>query len=140
MTEVYTRPDQASTPRPPRLQLAEKLLRFITDPAVGEGEAQNAGAKLAGILKKDGIEFTDLIEHLASELDMDREQEPSACDVVLDFGQHAGCTLGWIARRNLHYLVWLLENMPKIRPSVRAAISIVVDHFIGTKGREEAAA
>ena len=50
---------------------------------------------------------------------------PDACSVELDFGRHAGRTLGQLARRDPTYLRWLVRQLAESRPDVAEAAAEV---------------
>ncbi|MCC7351714.1 MAG: hypothetical protein IT446_14230 [Phycisphaerales bacterium] len=123
MNVLYTTNKENTTSKP---DLIWKLLAYALDPSASLPEAENAARRMVGVARRSGTTINDLRNALAAP---NTDPTPPAAEVVLNFGKHAGRTLGDIARNDPAYVEWLAENYSK--EWLRNAASIVLDWISG---------
>jgi hypothetical protein len=111
-----------------RVDLVLKLLAFALDPAGQIGEAENAAARMVGIARREGITLPTIVSALSTVRYIEPDDEPPACQIIIDFGKHAGLTLGEVAQIEPSYVNWLIENVTGKRELVSAA-KVVAEYY-----------
>jgi broad specificity phosphatase PhoE len=100
-----------------RADLVVKLLAYALNDGAGEGEAQNAAARMVSIARRERVTFDRLSEHIAAgvkRLPPAPPKTPPAPDALfmeMPFGKYSGMSLRDIFRKDVRYLRWMAANM-----------------------------
>ncbi|MHC1763108.1 MAG: hypothetical protein AB9869_02215 [Verrucomicrobiia bacterium] len=101
---------------------APKLFRLAMDPRTPEGEAI---AALRCMRSQAHTDWLAVAKAVIAEHPITGSETITWDDLRMQFGQHKGCTLSWIAQHNYSYLHWLATEA-RIGAYLRQQIELVI--------------